>query len=385
MKNHHVLSILIYFFLFGLFLVNCTTAAPKRHQDNPSKEFKPAPAFIVDGLADTKFQMVDADHPGLSYIGRIDFHDPKAPVFIWQGTQVRARFSGKSIGFRFSNAWGQNFYNVIIDGKIRFLKLNEWGTHDYQLAQTLSEGSHEFVLFKRTEANSGNAVFRGLILGEEAKLEAKPDPLPLRIEFYGDSITAGACNENPPNTEQYDDLSTHNNYLSYGAITARNLNAEYVCIAVSGIGICYSWNSFLMPEVYDRLYLNTSDERYNFKGRKPDIVVLNVGQNDFGYPRAKGKDFPAHFTDKYVELVRDIRGLYPDARIICAVGGMSAYSDSNELQSAFQKAVAELKATDKKIVSFIFTAFTYNHPRIDIHAKMAEELTAFIQNEILGK
>ncbi len=265
MKNHHVLSILIYFFLFGLFLVNCTTAAPKRHQNNPSKEFKPAPAFIVDGLADTKFQMVDADHPGLSYIGRIDFHDPKAPVFIWQGTQVRARFSGKSIGFRFSNAWGQNFYNVIIDGKIRFLKLNEWGTHDYQLAQTLSEGSHEFVLFKRTEANSGNAVFRGLILGEEAKLEAKPDPLPLRIEFYGDSITAGACNENPPNTEQYDDLSTHNNYLSYGAITARNLNAEYVCIAVSGIGICYSWNSFLMPEVYNRLYLNTSDERYNFK------------------------------------------------------------------------------------------------------------------------
>jgi hypothetical protein len=385
MKIHTLLSVLIYgSLIFSLVQANYNImAAPKKFRDNQSKERKPLPAFIVDGLEDSKHEMIDADHPGFYYIGRIDDHDPKAPVLIWQGTEVRARFSGKDIGFRFSNAWGQNFYNVVVDGKVWILKLNEWGTHDYLYTQTLSEGFHDLILFKRTEANAGNAEFRGLILGKGAKLEPKPAPLPLRIEFYGDSITAGACNEDLPGAEQYDDLSTHNNYLSYGAITARNLNAEYVCIAVSGIGICYSWNSYRMPEIYDRLYLHIPDVKYNFRGRQPDMVILNVGQNDYGYPKAREMEFPADFMAKYIELVRKIRGWYPDARIVCAIGGMSAYEDSPELQSAFQKAVAELKTTDKKIFSFVFKAFTYNHPRVDTHAKMAEELTAYLQSEVL--
>jgi lysophospholipase L1-like esterase len=385
MSSHTVLPILIYLTFFCLVPVNSTFASPKKFQDNPPKELKPVPAFTVDGREETKFQIIGANDPRLYYIGRIDDRDLKAPVFIWQGTEVRARFSGKFIGLRFSNAWGQNFYNVIIDGQIWVLQLNEWGTHDYLLAQELPEGLHELIVVKRTEAYYGAAVFGGLILGKDGELETRPSPLPLRIEFYGDSITAGACNENPPDTEQYDDVLTHNNYRSYGAITARNLNAEYVCIAVSGIGMCYSWNSFRLPEIYDRLYLNLPDARYNFKGRKPDIVLLNVGQNDFGYTRAMEKEFPDDFAEKYVELVRKIRGLYPSTFIVCSIGGMSAYNDSPELQSAFQKAVAELKTTDKKLTSFVFKAFTYMHPRVDTHAKMAEELTVFLQKEVLGK
>mgnify|MGYP005848141173 CR=1 FL=1 len=365
--------------------MNYNFATAKQNGENPSKELKPPPAFAVDDTGQNKFQMIDADDPGLYYTGRIDSQDPKAPVFIWQGTEVRARFSGKRIGIRFLSAWGQNYFNVIIDGRIWVLKLNEWGNHDYLLTRNLSEGLHELVLFKRTEASSGNAVFSGLILDKDGKMESKPEPLPLRIEFYGDSITAGACNENLPGTEQYDDLSTHNNYRSYGAITARNLNAEYVCIAVSGIGLCYSWNSYRMTEVDDRLYLHDSSQRYDFKGRIPDIVILNLGQNDFGYARAKDIEFPVDFADKYIAWVRKIRGWYPDAVIVCTIGGMSAYNDSPEIRSAFQKAVSELKTTDKKLLSFVFTAFTYDHPRVDTHAKMAEELTAFLRKEVLKK
>lgn len=378
-----MLSILIY--PWSGILGNYTFAVPKQNRNNSSKELKPVPAFTVNEAKGSQFRIIGADDPGFYYTGRIDNHNPKAPVMIWQGTEVRARFSGKRMGLRFSDAWGQNFFNVIVDGRIWVLKLNEWGSHDYLLTQSLSEGIHELILFKRTEANSGNAVFGGLILDEGGKIEAKPEPLPLRIEFYGDSITAGACNENPPDTEQYDDLSTHNNYNSYGAITARNLNAEYVCIAVSGIGLCYSWNSFRMTDVYDRLYLHDSSRRHDFKGRKPDIVVLNLGQNDFGYARANEMEFPVDFTEKYVAWVRKIRGGYPEAYIVCAIGGMSAYADSPEFRTAFDKAVAELKTADKKITSFIFKSFTYNHPRADTHAKMAEELTAFLKKEVLRK
>lgn len=248
-------------------------------------------AFIVDKIAEVDWRIITPDSPELYYIGRIADHDPKAPVLIWQGTEIRARFTGKTIGFRFSGVSGQNFYNVIIDGQIKLLKLKEAKeTYDYLLAETLPEGPHDLILFKRSEAMSGNAAFRGLILEKTAELGPKPEPLPLRIEFYGDSITAGACNEDPGD-DQYEDLSTHNNYLSYAAVTARNFNAEYFNIAVSGTGLCYSWNPIMMPEIYDKIYPDSASPKYGFPGKNPEIVIINLGQNDYSYPNSLGSRF----------------------------------------------------------------------------------------------
>lgn len=350
--------------------------------DSSNRRYEKFPAFTVHAAQETNRQIITPEHPGLYYIGRIDRKDPGAPRFIWQGTELRFSFSGRRLGLRFSDAWGQNFYNVIIDGRVILLQLVEGGSHDYLLDEILPEGWHEVIIFKRTEAMFSNAVFRGLILERGTEMGSKPEPLPLAIEFYGDSISAGACNEDPA-ADQYDDYSTHNNYRSYGAMTARNLNAEYVNIAVSGTGICYSWNPVLMPEVYDKLYPENTSERYDFSGRIPDIVLLNLGQNDYGYPNSLGKPFPSDFTEKYTELVRNLRGLYPDARIICAIGGMSAYRESPDLQAAFKKAVDILKSADERIYSFVFTAYTDNHPRVDTHAKLAAELTPLIQKVVL--
>ncbi|HEX3044455.1 MAG TPA: SGNH/GDSL hydrolase family protein [Bacillota bacterium] len=349
------------------------------------KEIQILPAFTVDQVQDgSGWRLVTPADPDLYSIGRIDTRVPEAPVFIWQGTEIRARFSGRRIGFRFSGAWGQNFFNVIIDGKIRVLLLTEGGTHDYLLSGELPDGLHELILYKRTEGKFSNSIFQGIILEEMAQLEAKPEPLPLCIEFYGDSITVGACNEDA-GPDQYNDFSTHNNYRSYGAITARALSAEYVCIAISGVGVCYSWNTLLLGDIYDRLYPDLNSPKFAFSGRIPDIVVLNIGQNDYGYSVTKDVAFPTDFTEKYVGLIRNIRSLYPDARIVCAMGGMSAYNDSAELRAGFTKAVAELQAADGKIFSLSFTPFTYNHPRVDTHEKMATELTAFLKKEVLRK
>lgn len=335
-------------------------------------------AFTIVKTREITHRLVAPDDSGLYYIGRIDHCNQQAPVIIWQGTEIRAVFTGKAIGFRFSGAWGQNYFNVIIDGALKLLKLKEAGTHDYLLDETLPEGSHHLVLFKRSEAMFGKASFQGLILEKGAVLGLKPEPLPLRIEFYGDSITAGACNEDP-GSDQYEDLSTHNNYLSYAAITARNLNAEYLNLAVSGTGICYSWNPVLMPEIYDKLYPDKTSPKYAFSDRKPEMVIINLGQNDYGYPKSIGKPFPGAYREKYVEFVRAIRNLYPKAYIVCAIGGMDCYHSSEELRSAFGEAVAELKRTDPQLCSFIFTAFTATHPRVDTHLKLAAELTTFLK------
>ncbi|NLW48237.1 MAG: SGNH/GDSL hydrolase family protein [Firmicutes bacterium] len=335
--------------------------------------------FITDNIKERDWQIIPADSPDLYYIGRIDDLDPKAPVLVWQGTEVRARFTGKNIGLRFSEVLGQNFYNVIIDGQIKLLKLKEAKEiNDYLLADTLPDGTHDLILFKRSEAMSGHAVFQGLFLEKSAQLGPKPEPLPLRIEFYGDSITAGACNEDPWD-DQYEDCSTHNNYLSYAAITARNFNAEYFNIAVSGTGLCHSWNPIMMPEIYDKIYPDSTSPKYGFSGKKPEIVLINLGQNDQSYPVSINKPFPRNYAEKYVEFVSKIRSLYPESHIVCAIGGMDCYHASAEFRAAFQQAVQKLKNTDPKIHSFVFEAYTLTHPRVDTHLKLASELTAFLK------
>jgi lysophospholipase L1-like esterase len=326
---------------------------------------------------------ISADNPGFAYSGRIDFSNPLSPVLIWQGTEIRARFTGTRISVRLSKVQGNCYFNLIVDGKVHVLKPEASPIEfDYELKEDLPPGTHELSLFKRTEAAYGQANFEGIMVSAGESLAGVPDGRPLKIEFYGDSITVGACDEEPSPKDSYADLITHNNYVSYGANAARALNAEYSNISYSGIGLCASWNEYLLPQVWDRLYPRSDSARYDFADRAPDIVVLNVGQNDFGYPAAKGQAFPQGFAEAYVKLVRAMRAQYPQAWIISVEGGMSAYHDSIELQRAWAKALKQLKADDPRVLSLVFKAFTYNHPRANTHAALAKELEAFIRANV---
>jgi lysophospholipase L1-like esterase len=307
----------------------------------------------------------------------VDWKDAAAPVLIWQGTEMRCRFSGKKLGLRFKDSWGQNCFNVIVDGEIFFIKITEQGENSFVLNKDLSDGPHELTLYKRTEAFSSHIAFLGLLTAPTAELGPKPEPRPLRLEFYGDSITAGACCEDP-GTDQYEDASTHNHYRSYGAMTARNLGGEQVSVAVSGIGLCESWDPRVMGQIYDKLYVDPQGQAWDWSGRTADIVVINLGQNDFGFPSFHWRPFPADFQSRYVQFARAIRARYPQAEIVCALGGMRCYEESPELRAAFDGAVAELQAADKRIHRYIFKAFSNCHPRVDAHERMAAELTSFL-------
>src|SRR5665647_2015178 len=56
------------------------------------------------------------DNPALQYSGRIDYTNPKQPIFYWAGTAIKTNFSGTSLGVCFFDPKGDNYYNVFIDG-----------------------------------------------------------------------------------------------------------------------------------------------------------------------------------------------------------------------------------------------------------------------------
>jgi lysophospholipase L1-like esterase len=309
---------------------------------------------------------ISADNPKLQYSGRVNFANPKAPEIYWAGSGVTIAFQGTDIAAKLV-VTGDNYINVIIDnGEPAPLKVTAMGKA-YDLAQTLAQGPHTVRLLRRVDFQLSKIAFEGFILhgspAEVADLPAKPTR---RIEFYGDSVTSGAGLENPP---QAKDPAYENNYLAYGALTARALGADYRCISLTGIGILKSWFPLIMPNIYNRLNPADPGSRWNFSSWTPDVVVINLGQNDFWL--IKPTD-PATMETAYMKFFGAIRSKYPHARIIAGIGCMDGASSQSPFPRYISEAVAKMK--DAKITSHIFKFTTNLHPNAGQQQAMADEL-----------
>jgi len=326
---------------------------------------------------------ITPNDPNIQYTGRIDFTDPQAPALYWSGAYITATFTGTSLQVQFDDT-GDNYYNVIIDGQdANPLIIDcEKGLHTYAAASGLAEGVHSVVLFRRTESFSGPTIFKGFILDDGKQLAAPPARPKHKIEFYGDSITCGMGNE-VPNKDEDENNAKRNNYLAYGAITARNLDAEYVCIAKSGIGIVTSWFPMVMPEFYDRLNPEDAASKWDFSTWTPDVVVINLFQNDsWLVGKLDPVPTPDQISAAYYDFVKTIRGTYPQAVIFCALGSMDATRAGSPWPGYIQTAVNKFKKdhNDANIYTHFFAYDgTGKHPRVRHHQVMAKELTELIK------
>jgi hypothetical protein len=328
-----------------------------------------AVAFALNSAAET-----------LRYSGRNDLSDPAAPVLYWPGASVQARFDGTSLGVTLADSPGGNFYNAIIDGDEAAPVVIDCkpGAHTYAVASNLTSGVHEVLLFRRTEGTSGPTVFLGFQLDNGCTLQPLPPPLSRRIEFYGDSITCGMGNEAPDDGP--DNINAQrNNYLAYGAVTARNLGADYRCIARSGIGIIKSWFDLTMPDYWYRLNPADPAGRWDFSTWTPDVVVVNLFQNDCWLtPKMNPVPTPDQIVQAYLDFVSGIRDIYPEAHIVCALGCMNATKEDSPWPDYIHQAVIQMEDSNLSECIFPFTGWS-KHPRVRHHQAMADQLTEHIR------
>ncbi len=332
-------------------------------------------------------RFMPASEPRLRWTGRTQRLDGGAQALSWSGTELRARFTGTQLALRLAHTrGGTNHFTVEIDGRRHWLALSGAGAADWRLREPLAAGEHSLRLLKRTEASQAESVLLGLRLSEDGQLLSPPPARLLRLEFYGDSITAGACNGDM-GEDQYADLFSHDGTRAYGALTAEKLGADYVGIAISGIGITATWDTLLMPQVWDRYAprLDAPTAPADLPGQRvPDVVLLNLGQNDHGFPASKGRHIAPDFAPRYLAFVRQLRQRYPQARIVLLIGGMTAWKEEPAIPSAVQAAVKQLHDEgDPQVWAYTFKAFSWAHPRIDVHALMADELLAFLNEKVL--
>ena len=90
------------------------------------------------------------------------------------------------------------------------------------------------------------------------------------------------------------------------------------------------------------------------------------------------------FGERYLAFVRQLRQRYPTTRLVLLAGGMTAWKEQPAIPQALAGAAWRLKAEgDAKVWTYTFQAFSWAHPRIDVHAQMADELVSFLKNNVL--
>ena len=333
---------------------------------------------------------IAADHPHLAYTGRVDMADAKAPVLSWPGTAIAANFTGTSLAIVLDDREGKNFFNVFIDGETArpIILQADKGSKTYVVANGLKPGAHTLLLTKRTEGAEGATIFKGLELDDKATLTPPPARPRRRIEFFGDSITSGMGNEAPDDGR--DDLGKDkNNYQSYASIAARQLGAEAHITSQSGIGVMISWFPFTMPDFHDQSNaVGDNDSKWDFSRWTPDVVVINLMQNDSWLIGRDHKLQPepsdAQRIAAYQAFVARIRALYPNAYIVCALGSMDATRPGSPWPGYVKAAVDRLAQAGERRIDTMWLPFTgyTQHPRVVQHQANARLLTDFIRRKM---
>ena len=237
--------------------------------------------------------------------------------YAWPGVNIQAAFTGTQVSMTVNNATGNNRITVVVDGGTPHTVSLANGQSTVSLASGLSSGTHDLVVWRNTEASPGGVTtFEGLTGFSAGGTLMVPAEAPSRrIEVIGDSLSVGAGVEGNATCTGGIDAYT-NNYLAYGSVAARAVSADVVTIAYSGIGVYRNYGettptatSLTMPKRYP--YAIPDTVLWDFALYQPQVVVINLGTNDFG-----SGDPGTPYETAYVSFVQTIRGKYPDTYFI---------------------------------------------------------------------
>ena len=262
----------------------------------------------------------NADNPKIRTVGRADISIPTRPILAWSGSQVQVAFIGTDVKIHL--AANGSIFNVFVDGDTlptSVLDLSQSSDTVHTIATGLTLGQHVVSVYKRTEAQYGDMTFSGFeILGNDALSDLPAAPAH-KIEVIGNSITCG-YGDLDTNKMNHFDITTEDHYFTYAAVTSRALNAELHAECYSGRGIYRSNMGDLtgnLPELFP-LMSPLGDLPWNFAQWTPEVVLVNLGTNDF-YQSIPDSNL---FVSAAIAFIDTIHAKYPAATILMLDGPM---------------------------------------------------------------
>ncbi len=207
-------------------------------------------------------------------------------------------------------------------------------TQRYTVASNLNNAYHNIRIVKTTEMTDATWKITSFETDQFATAPEKGD---LKIEFIGDSISAGFGSLGPTGAARTVDNS--DSTRTYPYMTAEKLGADYSVIAYSGIcakAYRYSGNPNMYTLYNQMSLINETQYAFDFN---PDIVVLNLGTNESSYLTNVSATYGEIFPDDYKDMLTFIRTNNPNAFIICLYGMMGT---DNVINSGIRTAIEEM-------------------------------------------
>ncbi|MDY7225892.1 SGNH/GDSL hydrolase family protein [Hyalangium rubrum] len=327
---------------------------------------------------------VSPQDPLIRYTGRFDFiHHPRTVFFDWPGATIEAAFEGSACFIRLED--GNNDYNVYVDGQPRGV-LRTSSERLYKLVEGLPEGQHTVRLTRRTESGFGQAAFRGFFVSRKlVELPPRPDR---RLLFIGDSFTTGYGNEGQLGCKF--SRETQNIELTYAALVAQELGAEYEIVAKSGRGVVRNYGEPTptspkpMPAFFAQTLAEKEQPTWDFQRWVPHAVVINLGTNDFS---TEPHPPEAVFAQGYEALIAQVRQAYPKVPIFCVAGPrmkdpakayIQAIVERQRARDGGRTHLALIQDTLEHPVDFGCDS----HPSVTGHRKMAVQLGPILSSAL---
>ena len=322
------------------------------------------------------------------FIGRFDTSDPAGPRFAWPGSEIDTTFTGTGIDVMLRDQ-GSNFFRVVIDGGTPTIVSTSSATTTYTLMSNLSgNGPHTLTLTKKTESYAGVVQYLGFAPHGGA-LVASPGPPARAIEYVGDSITCGYGDlGNGPGCKETN--AVEDETVSYAALAAEQLSARQIAIAYSGIGMYRDGSGSTanqMPVRFTRTLADDPNSVWAFPKPTPDVVVINLGTNDFNSQDGGSPDPGLPFQAAYTAFVKQLRMRYPNAAILCTLSPMLGGSSRTAARTYIEAVVTQLTGGGDRLVSFLEFAEQQSsdglgcdyHPSKTTHQIMATALVPAIR------
>ncbi len=326
-------------------------------------------------------QQVEGNHPAVRYTGRILDNGDGSVSFDWSGTYLEVAFTGGYLAIRVSDT-KKNYYNLFVNGKQQGVVTTFGKDSLIVLAKGLGKKQNIVRLQKRTEAEQGKTTIHAFELAAKGELVPYDPDRTRHIEFIGNSITAGFGTEGLSKDEPFKP-ETENCNLAFGAIISRYFNSDYTFIAHSGWGAARNYGDTARvskTSMKDRM-MQTFDmypqPQWSFNGYTPDLVVINLGSNDFS---TKPHPLKEEFMAAYDIIIKNIRTKYGNIPVLCVAPPLRG------MAFEYIKEYCD-KANDPKLFFTAYLAGVHNrdsdlgsvgHPNYNGQRKIAQNLIPYI-------
>lgn len=319
-------------------------------------------------------------------------HSASGVEFTVKGTQCSVKIVGDSM----TGAEGsQARFVAFVDGERVLDEMITQREAVYEIFSFETEREVTVTLVKVSEAANS-------ILGIDEIIVAAADSIAptaeknLKIEFIGDSITCGYGVDDEDRNHHFS-TNTEDATRAYAYKTAQLLDADYSLVSYSGNGIVSGYTSQgvkVSEQQFSKKYecfavsygngaggFKASSVDWDFSKFTPDIVVINLGTNDYSYT-GNDEELIREYIEAYTEFIKQVRQNNANSHIICTLGIMGA-----ELYDAICTAVENYTAEtgDENISVFRLsmqngsTGYAADwHPTAATHDIAAAELADYI-------